>query len=65
MRISKDCKLWKVCNNKECVREFHMLYGKKIPKNATICWSMNICYALHDLMKNGLVKNNGYFSDIK
>jgi len=63
--LSKNCKLWNKCRYKECIQELKALYGKnwKNPK-ATIIWSLQICYDLHDLIKNGLVKNNGCWSDL-
>ena len=55
-RISKECKYFKTCKDKSCVKEFHSLYGRKIPKNATIIWSIELCYALKELEKAGLIK---------
>jgi hypothetical protein len=62
--LSKNCKLWKVCKNKECIQELKNVYGKNWEKG-TIIWSLQLCYDLHDLMKNGLVMNNGNWSDLK
>ena len=62
MRISKDCKYFKNCpfkskgEKRDCQREFEYLYGKKIPKDATILWSLQVCYALKELIDDGLVE---------
>lgn len=55
--FSKECKFWKDCKDKGCVRELKAAYGKNWRKpNATIIWSIELCYALKDLEKKGLVK---------
>ena len=51
----RDCKLWKECKTKDCIKELKALYGKDW-KNGSIIWSKEVCYALNDLKKKGLVK---------
>ena len=55
--ISKTCKLFKNCKNRGCIKELKAVYGKnwKSPK-AKIIWSVELCYALEYLKKNGLVQ---------
>jgi len=55
MNKLRDCKLWNECKSKDCINELKSLYGKNW-KKGSIIWSKDVCYALNDLKKKGLIK---------
>jgi len=55
MNRLRDCKLWNECKSKDCVKELKSIYGKNWERGSII-WSKDVCYALNDLKKKGLIK---------
>jgi len=43
--VSKECELFDICLNKECL------------KDGVVLWSMNLCYGLYDLLKAKMIKS--------